>query len=153
MTVAVAHQVSATSRQALVQAVAEAKFRSTDLAVLHVVESIDADSQEAYRLGVSDEIEKVLGAQQGAEPAVAWRLHLATAGADVTGALLGLVDGLDADLLVIGARRRSPVGKALLGSITQSLLLQADLPVLVVKAPDHAAGEPAIGASSRTTHT
>jgi nucleotide-binding universal stress UspA family protein len=130
MTVAVAHQVSATSRKALVQAVQEAKYRATDLAVLHVVDSIDADRQEAYRLGVSDEIEKVVGA----DVSVAWQLHLATAGADVAGALLELVGKVHADLLVIGARHRSPVGKALLGSVAQTLILEADLPVLVVKA-------------------
>jgi nucleotide-binding universal stress UspA family protein len=38
-----------------------------------------------------------------------------------------------AGLLVIGARRRSPAGKFLLGSVTQSLILAADVPVLVVK--------------------
>jgi nucleotide-binding universal stress UspA family protein len=131
MTVAVAHQVSATSRIALEQAVREAGYRGTDLAVLHVVDSIDPDRHEAYRLGISDEIEKVVGK----EPDVSWRLHLATAGADVAGTLLRLVGEIEPDLLVIGARRRSPVGKALLGSVTQTLILEADLPVLVVKAP------------------
>jgi len=131
MTVAVAHQVSPTSRKALAQAVREAKFRGTDLAVLHVVGSIDADNTEAYRLGVSDEIEKVVGD----EPTVPWKLHLAAAGVDVAETLLDLVDTLDADLLVIGARQRSPVGKALLGSVAQTVILQAKLPVLVVKAP------------------
>jgi nucleotide-binding universal stress UspA family protein len=130
MTVAVAHQVSATSRKALVQAVQEAKYRETDLAVLHVVDSIDHDREEAYRLGVSDEIEKVV--QEGS---ISWRLHLATAGPDLAGALLELVDSVGADLLVIGARRRSPVGKALLGSVAQTVILEANLPVLVVKAP------------------
>jgi nucleotide-binding universal stress UspA family protein len=131
MTVAVAHQVSPTSRKALVQAVQEATFRATDLAVLHVVDSIDPDRQEAYRLGVSDEIEKVVG-QNATVP---WQLHLATAGPDVAGALLQLVENVGADLLVIGARQRSPVGKALLGSVAQTLILEAGLPVLVVKAP------------------
>jgi nucleotide-binding universal stress UspA family protein len=131
MTVAVAHQVSPTSRVALLQAVQEARFRDTDLAVLHVVESIDADREEAYRLGVSDEIEKVVGKAAG----VPWKLHLATAEPDLSGALLTLVDTLGADLLVIGARRRSPVGKALLGSVAQTVILDANLPVLVVKAP------------------
>jgi nucleotide-binding universal stress UspA family protein len=130
MTVAVAHQVSPTSRKALVQAVQEAKYRGADLAVLHVVDSIDADRQEAYRLGVSDEIEKVVGQ----DSSVPWQLHLATGGTDVAGALLELVATIDADLLVIGARHRSPVGKALLGSVAQTLILEADLPVLVVKA-------------------
>ena len=129
MTVAVAHLVSPTSRLALVQAVQEAKFRDTDLAVLHVVDSLDADTSEGYRLGVADEIERVVGT---ACP-VRWRLHLATARGDVAEALLSLVDEVDADLLVIGARRRSPLGKALMGSVAQTVILEADPPVLVVK--------------------
>jgi nucleotide-binding universal stress UspA family protein len=131
MTIAVAHQVSATSRLALVEAVKEANYRGTDLAVLHVVDSIDADNKEAYRLGVADEIEKVVGAG----PPVSWQLHLETAGGDLGDALLRLVDAVKADLLVIGARRRSPMGKALLGSVAQTVILEANLPVLVVKAP------------------
>ena len=35
--------------------------------------------------------------------------------------------------MVIGARRRSPVGKALMGSVTQTLILRAGVPVLVLK--------------------
>jgi nucleotide-binding universal stress UspA family protein len=56
----------------------------------------------------------------GREPTVPWQLHLATAGTDLAGALLELVGTVDADLLVIGARHRSPVGKALLGSVAQT---------------------------------
>jgi nucleotide-binding universal stress UspA family protein len=39
----------------------------------------------------------------------------------------------DVDLLVIGVRRRSPVGKAILGDVAQRLLLEAEVPVLSVK--------------------
>ena len=35
--------------------------------------------------------------------------------------------------LVIGIKRRTPVGKALLGSVSQRLLLEVDIPVLAVK--------------------
>lgn len=35
--------------------------------------------------------------------------------------------------LVIGVRRRTPVGKALLGSVSQRLLLEVDVPILAVK--------------------
>ena len=46
----------------------------------------------------------------------------------------------DADLLVIGLRRRSAVGKLVLGSNAQDILLRADCAVLAVKASADAEG-------------
>ncbi len=54
-------------------------------------------------------------------------------GADVTDALLEVVRSRSASLLVIGLRRRSAVGKLILGSHAQRVLLDADCPVLAVK--------------------
>jgi nucleotide-binding universal stress UspA family protein len=131
MTVAVAHQVSATARAALAQAVREATLRDTDLAVIHVVDTaVDADNTEAYRAGISDEISRAVGK----DSSVPFELHLRPAGSDTGEEIAELAEKLDAELLVIGARRRSPVGKALLGSVAQTIILQANVPVLVVKA-------------------
>ncbi|HEY5821409.1 MAG TPA: universal stress protein [Propionibacteriaceae bacterium] len=131
MTVAVAHQVSSAAHIALEQAGREAALRQTKLAVIHVVESLDLDIAEANRAGLSDEVEKVLGA--AGITGVEWELHLATGKDNVAESVLTLATEVKADILVIGARRRSPVGKFLLGSVTQTIILDADIPVIVVK--------------------
>jgi len=41
----------------------------------------------------------------------------------------------EVDRLVICVARRSPVGKFILGSISQRLILEAEVPVLSVKRP------------------
>jgi nucleotide-binding universal stress UspA family protein len=132
MTVAVAHQASSSSRTiALHQAAREAQLRATDLAVLHIVETLDLDIEDAYRNSLQDEVESAFSVE-GAT-GIPWVLHLATAQEDVAATILDLTRKVGAELLIIGARRRSPVGKLILGSVTQTLILEAEVPVLVVK--------------------
>ena len=63
---------------------------------------------------------------------------------DTADELLKAMDRADADLLVIGIRHRSPVGKLLLGSVSQQLLLECPKPVLAVK--------PGVTTSADVTH-
>ena len=136
MSVAVAHHTRSSSALALEEGARQAAYRGTELVVVHVVESLDNDIAEANRAGISDAVEKALGT--ASLPDVPWDVHVVAGGrdtADVSAALLRAVGELRPELLVIGARRRSPVGKAFLGSVAQNLILDADVPVLVVKSP------------------
>ena len=54
-------------------------------------------------------------------------------GVDAAIELLTAMERADADLLVIGIKHRSPVGKLLLGSVSQRVLLECPKPVLAVK--------------------
>jgi len=47
--------------------------------------------------------------------------------------LIGIAESSGAELIVIGLRRRTPVGKLILGSNAQRILLDAHCPVLAVK--------------------
>ena len=56
-----------------------------------------------------------------------------TVGGDVAEQVLDVATGLKASLIVLGLRRRTPVGKLLMGSVAQRVILGADCPVLCVK--------------------
>jgi nucleotide-binding universal stress UspA family protein len=56
-----------------------------------------------------------------------------TMGLDVADQVLAVAEEVSASLVVIGLRRRSPVGKLIMGSVAQRILLGADCPVLAVK--------------------
>jgi len=56
-----------------------------------------------------------------------------TIGPDVTDELLDVVREVEAEAIVIGIRHRSAVGKMLMGSVAQRVLLDAPCPVIAVK--------------------
>ena len=57
-------------------------------------------------------------------------------GMDPADDLVNVAAEVSAEFIVIGLRRRSPVGKLILGSTAQRVLLDAPCPVLAVKADE-----------------
>jgi nucleotide-binding universal stress UspA family protein len=55
-------------------------------------------------------------------------------GNDAANEVLEAAEKYRADLIVIGLRKRTPVGKLIMGSTAQQILLEASCPVLAVKA-------------------
>ena len=56
-----------------------------------------------------------------------------TMGPDVAEEILRVATDTDAAVVVIGLRHRTPVGKMIMGSVAQQVLLDAHCPVLAVK--------------------
>jgi len=53
-----------------------------------------------------------------------------------TEAILEVSEEIDADMIVIAGRKRTPTGKVLFGSVTQGVILDTDRPVLVCTAKE-----------------
>ena len=138
MSVAVAHQVSASAARALWEGAREAAFRGVRLDVIHVVDSLDKDIAEANRAGISDAIEKALADDDSLKD-VTWDLHLVASKpgvGDVASAILGKIAEIAPGPASSSAPAAAPPSaRRFLGSVTQNLLLDVDVPVLVVKSP------------------
>jgi nucleotide-binding universal stress UspA family protein len=88
-------------------------FASTSFATPQDIDAIEAELSAA---GIEHEVTQSTGALAPAEE------------------ILRVAAEKSADLIVIGVRRRTPVGKLFLGSTSQQVLLDANCPVLAVKA-------------------
>jgi nucleotide-binding universal stress UspA family protein len=71
------------------------------------------------------------------EAGVRYSLRQEVRGREGSEEVLDVVEAVDATLCVIGIRRRSAVGKMLMGSDAHRILMNAPCPVLAVKAADH----------------
>ncbi|WP_102142712.1 universal stress protein [Mycobacterium hubeiense] len=127
MTIVVGYSADKYGRAALDHAIDEARLRNTNLLVINATSGESyADPRFARSVEVHD-IEKQL-----ADSGLDYELTQPV-GVDTAEELLNAMERDDAELLVIGIRHRSPVGKLLLGSVSQRLLLECPKPILAVK--------------------
>jgi nucleotide-binding universal stress UspA family protein len=116
-------------RAALQRAIAEATLRHDDLLVLNA-----ARGQAWTEAGVAteDDLDTVRAELSGA--GVRFDVRQVVRGKDPAEEVIEAAEHAGAQLIVIGLRRRSAVGKLIMGSTSQRILLEADCPVLSVKA-------------------
>jgi nucleotide-binding universal stress UspA family protein len=115
---------------AVAAAVEEARRRGGRLVVVHSAKGGELDAETV--IADRDALEKVEEQLRGDGVEVVVRDF--ARGNDPAADLVDVADAEQAALIVIGLRRRSPVGKLLMGSNAQQILLTADCPVLAVKA-------------------
>lgn len=118
-------------RAAVRRGIDEAKLRGSRLVVLN-----------SHRGGREFDAEKAIEVEHGLEEVraeleasgVEHDIRQLVRGQEVAEDVVAVAEETGADLIVIGLRRRTPVGKLLLGSNAQRILLDAPCAVLAVKA-------------------
>ncbi len=120
-------------KAALRLAAEEAKLRNASLVVVNShrggreFDREDAMDSESQLAEVRDQLR---------EAGVEHEIRQLVRGLDPAEDLMNVAAEVGADVIVIGLRRRSPVGKLILGSNAQRILLDAPCPVLAVKAAE-----------------
>jgi nucleotide-binding universal stress UspA family protein len=134
MTVVLAHVPNASASAAFDAALEEAVFRQVGLVL---VNASRGDALVDPRHASADSLESLQ--DRARDAGVAIRVERPV-DADLAQAIIATAADHDAQLIVIGIRHRSPVGKLLVGSVAQRVLLDADCPVLAVKPAGKRAG-------------
>lgn len=120
-------------RAALRRAVQEATLRGCRLLVVNSHRGgREFDSEDAVES--EGQLEEVRG--ELASTGVDYDIRQLVRGLDPAEDLVSLAEETHAEMIVIGLRRRTPVGKLILGSNAQRVLLDAPCPVLAVKAAE-----------------
>lgn len=140
MKVVVGALESPEGQAALDRAAVEARERG---GVVHVVAYLpnprsDAAAAEFQQERVAAEERARSIAERHRADGVEVQVHVPVGAETPAEAILRVAHEEAADLIVIGMRRRSRVGKLVLGSNAQDILLGAEAPVLSVKAPSRA---------------
>jgi nucleotide-binding universal stress UspA family protein len=128
MTILIGFVPTPAGEAAVAAGLAEAARSGEDVVILNSPRrgaTVDADL-------IGEDVAEDLLAKASAQ-GVAARVDHADHGSDIVDTFEALVERTDARMVVLGLRRRSPVGKFLLGSDVQRLLLQLEVPVLAVK--------------------
>ncbi len=128
MTILVAYVPRPEGQAALDKGIEIAKRRRERLVVVNASPGGKKDDPSFADVQDFERVEQLLGGT-GLEAEVKQYVR----GKNAVEEIENLVESLQASLLIIGLRKRSPVGKLIMGSVAQELLLSVSCPVLAVK--------------------
>ena len=112
---------------ALEHGIAEAALRNTGVCV---VNSTSGDAYADPAFATAEQVRDIRARLTASGVPFEW---VQPVGVDAANELLTAMERPEAELLVIGVKHRNPVGKLLLGSVSQRVLLECPKPVLAVK--------------------
>lgn len=128
MAIVVGYVPTKEGRAALSRAGEECKLRNTSLVLVNSARG----GRDQPAEGLDAEIDEMVGALSA--DGVEVDVRTLVRGHEPAEDLIEVAEEVDADFIVIGLRRRTPVGKLILGSNAQRILLDSPCPVFAVKA-------------------
>lgn len=129
MTIIVGYRPTPEGEAALDRAIDEARRFAANLLVVNSAELPSGATEDISAERGVDALSERLASER-----VTFEIRQLDVGDDPADSILAEVAAQRADLVVIGLRRRTPVGKLILGSVAQRVLLEAGCAVLAIKA-------------------
>ena len=129
-TIVIGYVPTPVGEAALEAGLAEAKAHGDDVVVLNSPRRRSTVDGEFIDATAADEL-----VARATALGVTARVDQSDHGDDIVETFTKVAEAASARLVVIGLRRRSPVGKLVTGSDAQRLLLDLDVPILAVKPP------------------
>lgn len=126
MKILLAYVPSATSEAALDYTLTEARVHGASIVVLASESGLDPRKGDAVedRRPLRERLD---------ETGIEYELRVVPRRDDAADDILAVAESGDVDLVVLGMRRRTPIGKMLLGSTSQRVIMESPVPVVCVK--------------------
>lgn len=128
MTILVAYVPRPEGQAALDKGIEIAKHRNENLIVVNAVPGGTAEDPSFADAQDYERVQEIL-----ANTGLTTDFKQYVRGKNAVQEIEALVESLQVSMLIIGLRKRSPVGKLIMGSVAQELLLSVSCPVLAVK--------------------
>ena len=142
MVVVAAIDDSSMLRNIVTQADDLAQAYEDEVHIIHVIEESEytkmAEKGVSTRMEGQEMLEEEIASEvtEGIEEVVSSKYDVVGLVGDVGKEIVEYADKNDAQYIVMGGRKRSPVGKAFFGSVTQFVLLGTERPVVAVDTSD-----------------